>query len=55
MTGEEIKHKISENNEKIEKDSKPFIFTLNKTLQLLIAEIEKIMAKCPQEFDHCID
>lgn len=32
MTGEEIKNKISENNEKIEKASKPFIFTLNKTI-----------------------
>ena len=54
MTSEEIKNKISENNEKIEKASKPFIFTLNKTIQVLMADNEKLREKCPHEFDNGI-
>lgn len=56
MTGLEIKERITENNEKIEKASKPFIFTLNRTIETLIKENAALQEKCPHEFegDVCI-
>lgn len=51
MTGLEIKKKIEENNEKIEKASKPFIFTLNKTIACLMKENAELQKKCPHEFE----
>lgn len=52
MTGEEIKKRIAENNDKIEKASKPFIFTLNKTIASLMKENEILMGKCPHEYEN---
>lgn len=52
MTGEEIKKRIAENNDKIEKASKPFIFTLNKTIASLMAENENLREKCPHDYEN---
>ena len=54
MTGEEIKKKIDANNLKIEKAQKPFIFTLNKTIAILMKENVILREKCPHNFKNGI-
>lgn len=49
--GLEIKEKIDFNNKLIQEALTPNMFTLNTTVNDLLAENRKLQKKCPHEFD----